>query len=153
MTLSCGFTDAAARIQSAPSSKAAGRASTFKWLTGEVSQEVVRNLRPTSDAGRHRAVAAAAPSQEPVVTPCRSILERSRPDAVLSMVSLPHRGGSRGRVRICREVDDIRKADQGAWPLSYLEGAEAIDANFELLDVLYRADLSLGPLWSRPNAF
>ncbi len=35
-----------------------------------------------------------------------------------------------------------------------MEGAEAIDQNFELLDVLYEAGLrSLGPVWSRPNAF
>ena len=36
----------------------------------------------------------------------------------------------------------------------HIEGAEAIDATFELLDVLYAAGLrSLGPVWSRPNAF
>ena len=36
----------------------------------------------------------------------------------------------------------------------HIEGAEAIDANFELLDVLHAAGLrSLGPVWSRPNAF
>jgi microsomal dipeptidase-like Zn-dependent dipeptidase len=35
-----------------------------------------------------------------------------------------------------------------------MEGAEAIDPNFELLDVLYEAGLrSLGPVWSRSNAF
>ena len=36
----------------------------------------------------------------------------------------------------------------------HIEGAESIDANFEILDVLYAAGLrSLGPVWSRPNAF
>jgi membrane dipeptidase len=35
-----------------------------------------------------------------------------------------------------------------------IEGAEAIDQNFEILDVLYEAGLrSLGPVWSRPNVF
>jgi membrane dipeptidase len=35
-----------------------------------------------------------------------------------------------------------------------LEGAEVIDPDFELLDVLHAAGLrSLGPVWSRPNAF
>jgi membrane dipeptidase len=39
-------------------------------------------------------------------------------------------------------------------PVLHIEGAEAIDPNFELLDVLYAAGLrSLGPVWSRPNAF
>ena len=36
----------------------------------------------------------------------------------------------------------------------HIEGAEAIDPNFEVLDVLYEAGLrSLGPVWSRSNAF
>ncbi len=39
-------------------------------------------------------------------------------------------------------------------PVIHIEGAEAIDADFELLEVLYAAGLrSLGPVWSRPNAF
>ena len=39
-------------------------------------------------------------------------------------------------------------------PVLHIEGAEAIDPNFELLDVLYAAGLrSLGPVWSRSNAF
>ena len=36
----------------------------------------------------------------------------------------------------------------------HMEGAEAIDPKFEFLDVLHAAGLrSLGPVWSRPNAF
>jgi membrane dipeptidase len=106
------------------------------------------------------AVAAAAPSQgtggDALPT---SILETNPArDAVLSMVSLLLRieRESQGRVRICREVDDIQESlVQGALAaVLHLEGAEAIDAKFELLDVLYEAGLrSLGPLWSRPNAF
>jgi len=39
-------------------------------------------------------------------------------------------------------------------PVLHIEGAEAIDPSFELLDVLYAAGLrSLGPVWSRSNAF
>jgi membrane dipeptidase len=63
---------------------------------------------------------------------------------------------SGGRVRICREVDDIRQCmkDAALATVLHIEGAEAIDANFEFLEVLYGAGLrSLGPVWSRPNAF
>ena len=36
----------------------------------------------------------------------------------------------------------------------HVEGAEAIDTRLEALDVLYEAGLrSIGPVWSRPNAF
>jgi membrane dipeptidase len=63
---------------------------------------------------------------------------------------------SEGRVRICRTVGDIRLAmEQGVLaPVMHIEGAEAIDPDFEALDVLHAAGLrSLGPVWSRPNAF
>jgi membrane dipeptidase len=78
--------------------------------------------------------------------------------AVSGMVSLLLRieRESKGRVRICRNVDDIQRClkDGALAPVLHIEGAEAIDANFEFLDVLYAAGLrSLGPVWSRSNAF
>ncbi|HEY7247380.1 MAG TPA: dipeptidase [Xanthobacteraceae bacterium] len=63
---------------------------------------------------------------------------------------------SQGRFRVCRTADHIQRClDDGALAaVLHLEGAEAIDSSFELLDVLYGAGLrSLGPVWSRPNAF
>jgi membrane dipeptidase len=63
---------------------------------------------------------------------------------------------SEGRVRVCRNAPDIEGclADGALAAVMHIEGAEVIDANFELLDVLYAAGLrSLGPVWSRPNAF
>src|SRR5882757_9510474 len=58
--------------------------------------------------------------------------------------------------RMCRTVGDIRQAmDAGVLaPVIHIEGAEAIDPDLEALDVLHAAGLrSLGPVWSRPNAF
>jgi membrane dipeptidase len=77
---------------------------------------------------------------------------------VFSMVSLLFRieRQSQGRVRICRSVSDIRRCirDGVLASVLHIEGAEAIDHNFEILDVLYAAGLrSLGPVWSRPNVF
>jgi membrane dipeptidase len=77
---------------------------------------------------------------------------------VFTMMSLLLRieRGSQGRVRVCRDVSDIQKCmkDGVLAPILHIEGAEAIDLKFELLDVLYEAGLrSLGPVWSRPNAF
>jgi membrane dipeptidase len=63
---------------------------------------------------------------------------------------------SEGRVRVCRTAGDIERclADGALAAVLHIEGAEAIDARFELLDVLAAAGLrSLGPVWSRPNAF
>ena len=77
---------------------------------------------------------------------------------VFAMASLLFRieRESNGRVRVCRTVADIESclADGALAAVLHIEGAEAIDANFELLDVLYAAGLrSLGPVWSRPNVF
>jgi len=77
---------------------------------------------------------------------------------VVAMASLLFRieRESEGRVRICRNAGDIQSclAEDALAAVLHIEGAEAVDANFELLDVLYAAGLrSLGPVWSRPNAF
>src|SRR5580700_1067487 len=77
---------------------------------------------------------------------------------VFAMASLLFRieRESQGRLRVCRTVGDIESclADDVLAAVLHIEGAEAIDANLELLDVLYAAGLrSLGPVWSRPNAF
>jgi membrane dipeptidase len=63
---------------------------------------------------------------------------------------------SQGRIRVCRSVNEIQRSleDDVLAAVLHLEGAEAIDPDFELLEVLYAAGLrSLGPVWSRPNAF
>jgi membrane dipeptidase len=63
---------------------------------------------------------------------------------------------SRGQVRLCKSVSEIQQAlEQGALAtVLHMEGAEAIDPNFDFLDVLHAAGLrTLGPVWSRANAF
>jgi membrane dipeptidase len=60
-------------------------------------------------------------------------------------------------VRLGRGIADfdLAFADEGP-PLAvlHLEGAEAIDASLEALEVWHEAGLrSLGPVWSRPNGF
>lgn len=78
--------------------------------------------------------------------------------ATLAMAALLTRIArvSEGRVRLCRSVAEIRAA-MGAGALAtalHIEGAEAIDSDLAMLDVLHQAGLrSLGPVWSRPNIF
>lgn len=63
---------------------------------------------------------------------------------------------SDGQVAICRSVGEIETAmanNRLAISL-HIEGAEAIDTDFHALEVLHAAGLrSLGPVWSRKNAF
>ena len=63
-----------------------------------------------------------------------------------------------GAIRVARRIGDIDAAfEDGAGPpiaVLHLEGAEAIDPGLDALDLWYAAGLrSLGPVWSRPNAF
>jgi membrane dipeptidase len=62
-----------------------------------------------------------------------------------------------GALLVAREIADLDRAMDGASPpvaVLHLEGAEAIDPGLEALDHWYAAGLrSLGPVWSRANAF
>jgi membrane dipeptidase len=62
-----------------------------------------------------------------------------------------------GEVRLARSVSDLDAAWIGDGPpvaVLHLEGAEPIDAGLEALDLWYAAGLrSVGPVWSRSNAF
>jgi membrane dipeptidase len=63
---------------------------------------------------------------------------------------------SAGQVVLCRSVAEIRAAiGRGALAVVlHMEGADAIDEDFYLLDLLHQIGLrSLGPVWSRPTIF
>ena len=62
----------------------------------------------------------------------------------------------RGEVVVARSIADLDAARDGRAPAAvmHLEGAEAIDEDLQELDAWYGRGLrSLGPVWSRPNAF
>jgi membrane dipeptidase len=102
---------------------------------------------------------ATTPAADVTADPSPPIVELNEAQrTVFSMLSLLYRIAkqSDGRVRVCRDAKDIERClkDDVLAAVPHIEGAEAIDQNFEALDVLYEAGLrSLGPVWSRPNLF
>jgi membrane dipeptidase len=61
-----------------------------------------------------------------------------------------------GAVRLVRDLDDLDAclAGDALGVVLHMEGAEAIDTDLDALEVWYAAGLrSLGPVWSRANAF
>jgi membrane dipeptidase len=63
---------------------------------------------------------------------------------------------SRGQVRICRSAAELQDSIAAGIlaTVLHIEGAEAIDPDLHMLDVLHAAGLrSLGIVWSRPNIF
>ncbi len=76
----------------------------------------------------------------------------------LAMVACAYRleRESEGAVRVCQSSAELRVAlqDEVIALMLHIEGAEAIDADFDALEVLYAAGLrSIGPVWSRDNIF
>lgn len=63
---------------------------------------------------------------------------------------------SAGAIRVVTDADDLERCLQAGVlaVVLHLEGAEALDPDLHRLEMFYRAGLrSLGPVWSRPNAF
>jgi membrane dipeptidase len=128
------------------------------FLRGEDKGHLdLRKARRGGFAGGLFAIFVPSPSQKKSASP-HAVEVTDAQRAVFAMASLLFRieRESRGRVRVCRNVADIESslADDVLAAVLHIEGAEAIDADFALLEVLYAAGLrSLGPVWSRPNAF
>ena len=84
-------------------------------------------------------------------TPSRDVARNT----TFSMIStlLRIEVASAGQAKICRSVADIRHcmATGTLAMVMHIEGAEALDPDLELLEILHAAGLrTLGPLWSRP---
>ncbi len=63
---------------------------------------------------------------------------------------------SKGAVKVCRTAADIRAclANGTLATILHIEGAEGIDPDFYMLDLLHESGLrSIGPVWSRSNIF
>jgi membrane dipeptidase len=78
--------------------------------------------------------------------------------AATAMVALLFRleNRSQGQLKVVRNLVDLQNCiHRGAHAaILHFEGAEAIDPDFNALEVFYQAGLrSLGPVWSRPNIF
>lgn len=74
----------------------------------------------------------------------------------LEKASIALRLDRAGAWRLCRSTSEIRKAmDDGIFAaVMHMEGCEAIDPDFDNLEVFHAAGLrSLGPVWSRHNIF
>jgi membrane dipeptidase len=63
---------------------------------------------------------------------------------------------SEGRLKVVRDAQELETCLRSGVMagIMHFEGAEAIDADLDSLEVFYQAGLrSLGPVWSRPNVF
>jgi len=91
------------------------------------------------------------------VTPLAAPLQRQPSlDIAMEKMAIAYRVERAGGWKICRSTADIRKAmkEDIFAAVLHMEGCEAIDEDLDALEVFYAAGLrSLGPVWSRHNAF
>lgn len=109
---------------------------------------------PVGKQPEKSAHASSMPGDDEPMAP-RLPLDEAR-NSTLGMASILLRLERAGALRICRSAADIRAAmARGVLAaVFHIEGAEAIDTDLAMLDVLHAAGLrSLGLVWSRPNAF
>lgn len=89
--------------------------------------------------------------------PLPAALERpGAADAAMGQIAILLDLDRQGALRLCRSVEEIRQAMAGGEiaAILHIEGAEALDPDLDMLDVLHAAGLrSLGPVWSRPTIF
>jgi membrane dipeptidase len=101
------------------------------------------------------------------VQPSTSLVDRPLPEPLehayalrlamgLSALLFRIEAESQGQVKVVRTAAELEHClREGIFAaIFHMEGAEAIDTNLDSLEVFYQAGLrSLGPVWSRPNAF
>jgi membrane dipeptidase len=103
-------------------------------------------MPPPGAAGRHGRLEPAEPVDHAIAAADAS--------AVAGRLLALERAGELRLARSAADVDAARADGGPPVAVLHLEGAEAIDPALEALELWHAAGLrSLGPVWSRPNAF
>lgn len=110
---------------------------------------------PSPEEEARRTIFGGVGTREPLAKPVPQEVAAAHATAVAGRLQRLER---EGQVRVARTIADVDAAhdDPGSPPVAvlHLEGAEAIDPELEALDHWHAAGLrSLGPVWSRTNAF
>lgn len=146
---------------------AGGISAAESFVTGNDNHIDLPKARLGGFAGGFFAIWVASPSENvdyeemmaspPYDVPLpKEVTQRDALSVVMQEAAVLLRLQALGALRVCTSVKDIRycmETDTLA-AIMHIEGAEAIDPDFHVLDVLHQAGLrSLGPVWSRPTRF
>ncbi len=108
------------------------------------------------DVEKEAALAALAFSDERTMPPTPDLAVAQRTAIAMTAALFRIEEQSAGQLQVVRTADELAGAlhEGRLAAILHFEGAEAIDPEFEALEVFYRAGLrSIGPVWSRPNLF
>jgi membrane dipeptidase len=108
------------------------------------------------DVEKEAAAATLAFADERTMPPSPDVATAQRTAMAMMATLFRIEEQSAGQVRVVRAANELVAAlREGVMAaILHFEGAEAIDPEFDALEVFYRAGLrSIGPVWSRPNQF
>lgn len=102
--------------------------------------------------------AVFVPPKDYVLQHCSQKSEQTIQEVCFAQISylLKIEAASDGQAKLCKSVSDIEYCIENniLAMVMHLEGAELMDQNFHLLEVLYQTGLrSIGTLWNKPNQF
>ena len=160
-TFSCACSAAAARPERAfLDGEAAGHIDLPKARRGGLAGGLFAIFSPSDEGSGGGSKVEELMASPPYDVPLPEHLELTFAQRVtLHMAALLFRieRASAGAVKVCRSAAEIERRDRRpacSRAVLHVEGADTIDPDFHILDVLYEAGLrSLGLVWSRPNAF
>jgi membrane dipeptidase len=110
----------------------------------------------TPSPKRSEAPPTDPPPAEPAFPPTPGLARAQRFTGRLAARLFRDERASNGRLKVVRGVAELQQCleQRVLAAIFHVEGAELIDPDLEALEILYQAGLrSLGPVWSRPNAF
>lgn len=111
---------------------------------------------PSADTGVDVDALMTRPEYDVPLPPALELARSQQVTVHMSSILIRIERASKGEVKICRSAADIRhclETDKLA-AILHIEGAEGIDPDLTMLDILYESGLrSIGPVWSRPNIF
>lgn len=111
---------------------------------------------PDPDAQPKAADPLFAGTEEGVLPPALELAYAQRMAMSVSAILFRLEEASEGQLKVVRTAGELQEClDTGVIAaILHFEGADAIDADLDALEVFYRAGLrSLGLVWSRPTAF
>jgi membrane dipeptidase len=136
--------------------EAAGHIDLPKARRGAFAGGLFAIFSPSDEGGPGVEEMMAAPAYDIPLPPHLDLTIAQRLTLHMGALLFRLERASQGAVKICRTAAEIRRSIEARAlaAVLHIEGADAIDPDLDLFDILCEAGLrSLGIVWSRPNAF
>jgi membrane dipeptidase len=134
--------------------RAGGHLDLPRMRAGDLRGGIFSVFTPSVEDHRDTIVHADGVAEEPYAEPLSHSVAAAHAAAVAGRLLALERAGQLRLARSIADLDAVRDGHTRPVAVLHLEGAEAIDPQLDALELWYAAGLrSVGPVWSRANAF